>query len=91
MYPIRCLYQVNNLLDITKQNKTNQRSKAMKEFSEHVVTKLEKMCIEIDILLCQSDAMTTDLQKKYEARIRFLHAKIERLVSQIMKDHGHED
>ena len=63
----------------------------MKEFSEHVVTKLEKMCIEIDILLCQSDSMTTDLQKKYEARLRFLHAKIERLVSQIMTDHGHED
>tara|TARA_A100000172_G_scaffold78679_1_gene64547 strand:+ start:200 stop:391 length:192 start_codon:yes stop_codon:yes gene_type:complete len=62
----------------------------MNNFSEHVVIKLEEMCREIDTILCQSESMTTDLKKKYEARLSFLHAKIERLALQIMKDHNHE-
>ena len=40
----------------------------MNNFSEHVVIKLEEMCREIDTILCQSESMTTDLKKKYEAR-----------------------
>ena len=63
----------------------------MNTFSEFVVQKLYRMYNDLETITCQAESMKTDLKRKHKIKIELLKQKIEKMISEIERDHNHTD